>query len=106
MYEEGVIKILKDISIEDMDFSVRSYNCLYNSYNRTLYDIINHSINEISMIKNIGKKSLGEIVYKVHFLGLQFKDEEKNDINLGKLYEFYKIKIEYENLVKNGLSKR
>lgn len=52
-------------SIEELDFSVRSYNCLKKSNINTLRDIVNYSPMEVIKIKNLGKKSLDEIKEKL-----------------------------------------
>jgi len=52
-------------SIEELDFSVRSYNCLKKSNINTLRDLINYSPMEVIKIKNLGKKSLDEIKEKI-----------------------------------------
>lgn len=52
-------------TIEELDFSVRSYNCLKKSNINTLRDLINYSPMEVIKIKNLGKKSLDEIKEKI-----------------------------------------
>jgi len=52
-------------SIEELDFSVRSYNCLKKSNINTLRDLVNYSPIEVIKIKNLGKKSLDEIKEKI-----------------------------------------
>jgi len=52
-------------TIEELDFSVRSYNCLKKSNVNTLRDLINYSPMEVIKIKNLGKKSLDEIKEKI-----------------------------------------
>jgi DNA-directed RNA polymerase subunit alpha len=52
-------------TIEELDFSVRSYNCLKMSNVNTLRDLVNYSPMEIIKIKNLGKKSLDEIKEKI-----------------------------------------
>ena len=52
-------------SIEELDFSVRSYNCLKKSNINTLRDLVNYSPMEVIKIKNLGKKSLDEIKEKI-----------------------------------------
>ena len=52
-------------SIEELDFSVRSYNCLKKSNVNTLRDLVNYSPIEVIKIKNLGKKSLDEIKEKI-----------------------------------------
>jgi DNA-directed RNA polymerase subunit alpha len=52
-------------TIEELDFSVRSYNCLKKSNVNTLRDLVNYSPMEVIKIKNLGKKSLDEIKEKM-----------------------------------------
>jgi len=52
-------------TIEELDFSVRSYNCLKMSNVNTLRDLVNYSPMEVIKIKNLGKKSLDEIKEKI-----------------------------------------
>jgi len=52
-------------TIEELDFSVRSYNCLKMSNINTLRDLVNYSPMEVIKIKNLGKKSLDEIKEKI-----------------------------------------
>ena len=52
-------------TIEELDFSVRSYNCLKKSNVNTLRDLVNYSPMEVIKIKNLGKKSLDEIKEKL-----------------------------------------
>ena len=52
-------------TIEELDFSVRSYNCLKKSNVNTLRDLVNYSPMEVMKIKNLGKKSLDEIKEKI-----------------------------------------
>lgn len=52
-------------TIEELDFSVRSYNCLKKSNVNTLRDLVSYSPMEVIKIKNLGKKSLDEIKEKI-----------------------------------------
>jgi DNA-directed RNA polymerase subunit alpha len=61
-----------DRSIDDMELSVRSYNCLKNADIRTIRDLIKKSEREMLSTKNFGKKSLTEIKEILHGLGLDF----------------------------------
>ncbi len=62
-------------AIEELDFSVRSYNCLKKSGINTLGDLIKHSPEEVMKIKNLGKKSLDEIYEKISKLGFTLGEE-------------------------------
>ena len=62
--------------IEDLDFSVRAYNCLKRASIHTLQDLVSKSESEIMKIRNLGKKSLKEVLDKIEELELTLKDED------------------------------
>lgn len=68
-------KIL-ETSIDDLDLSVRAYNCLKRAGILTLRDLTDKSENEMMKIRNLGKKSLKEVIDKVKSMGLTFRDED------------------------------
>lgn len=72
--EDPNVKIL-ETSIDDLDFSVRAYNCLKRANILTLRDLVEKSENEMMKIRNLGKKSLKEVMDKVKDMGLSFRDE-------------------------------
>jgi DNA-directed RNA polymerase subunit alpha len=74
--ENNEQKKLLEKSIEELDFSVRSYNCLKKSDINTFGEIVNKTEEEIMGIKNLGKKSFEEIKEKVKEYGLTLKDTE------------------------------
>lgn len=65
-----------NITIEDLDLSVRSYNCLKRAQIATVMEITEKSEEDMMKVKNLGKKSLKEIKEKLAELGLSFKDFE------------------------------
>lgn len=67
---------LLETAIEDLDFSVRSYNCLKRAGIHTVADIVNKSEQDMIKVRNLGKKSLEEVINKVKDLGLEFKNKE------------------------------
>ena len=71
--EDPTVKAL-ETSIEDLDFSVRAYNCLKRAGIHTVQDLVNKKEVEVTKIRNLGKKSLKEVIDKVADLGLQFKE--------------------------------
>ena len=73
--EDPRIKTLQT-PIEDLDFSVRAYNCLKRASLLTVQDIIAKKESEMSKIRNLGKKSLKEVIDKIKGMGLKFKDED------------------------------
>ena len=72
--EDPSVKIL-ETSMDDLDFSVRAYNCLKRANILTLKDLVDKSENEMMKIRNLGKKSLKEVMDKVKDMGLNFRDE-------------------------------
>ena len=73
--EDPKVKAL-ETSIEDLDFSVRAYNCLKRAGIHTLQDLVNKSESDMMKIRNLGKKSLKEVLDKVRDLGLVLRDED------------------------------
>jgi DNA-directed RNA polymerase subunit alpha len=72
-----------DRSVDEMELSVRSYNCLKNANIRTIRDLVQRSEREMLATKNFGKKSLNEIRDILHGMGLDFGmefDEQGNPI--------------------------
>ena len=66
----------ENISIDELDLSVRSYNCLKRANITTVLDLTGKTEDEMIKVKNLGKKSLKEIKEKIAALGLSFKDFE------------------------------
>ncbi len=73
--EETDIDSNLETTIEEMDLSLRSFNCLKRAGFDTVGDIIEKTESELKTIKNFGKKSLEEVKGKVHDMGLSLKDE-------------------------------
>ena len=73
--EDVSFKVL-DMPIEDLDLSVRSYNCLKRANIQTVQELVNRSENDMNKIRNLGKKSLKEIKEKIIELGLSYRDDE------------------------------
>ena len=66
----------ENITIEDLDLSVRSYNCLKRANIGTVLELTEKSEEEMMKVKNLGKKSLKEIKEKLQSIGLSFRDFE------------------------------
>ena len=60
--------------IEEIEFSVRAYNCLKRAGIHTMQDLIDKREVEVTKIRNLGKKSLKEVIDKVNEMGLKFRD--------------------------------
>ena len=73
--EDPKVKAL-ETTIEDLDFSVRAYNCLKRAGIHNLQDLVNKSESDMMKIRNLGKKSLKEVLDKVRDLGLVLRDED------------------------------
>ena len=71
--EDSKLKKL-ETPIDDLDFSVRAYNCLKRAGINTMQDLIDKRESEVNKIRNLGKKSLKEVIDKVKDMGLQFRD--------------------------------
>ena len=65
-----------ETSIDDMEFSVRAYNCLKRSGINTMQDLVNRKESDMMKIRNLGKKSLKEVLDKVKEMGLSFRDDD------------------------------
>lgn len=73
--EDSKLKKL-ETSIDDLDFSVRAYNCLKRANVNTLGDLTEKTELEMMKIRNLGKKSLKEVMDKIKEMGLKFRDED------------------------------
>ena len=76
MSEKNVDTVAKTLEtpIEEIEFSVRAYNCLKRAGVHTVQDLINKREAEVTKIRNLGKKSLKEVLDKVEEMGLKFRD--------------------------------
>ncbi len=73
--EDKKIKIL-EMTIEEMDLSVRSYNCLKRANIHTVEDLTKKTEDDMLKVRNLGKKSLDEVIYKLESYGLKLQDKE------------------------------
>ncbi len=74
--EDKKEKILEK-SIEELELSVRSFNCLKRAGISTVEDLAKKTQSDMMKVRNLGKKSLDEVVAKLHALGLEFANEEE-----------------------------
>ena len=65
-----------EMTIEELDMSVRSFNCLKRAGIDTVEDLTNRTEEDMIKVRNLGKKSLEEVIQKLHSLGLSLKSEE------------------------------
>ena len=75
--EKGKEKIL-EMTIEELDLSVRSFNCLKRAGINTVNDLIEKSAEEMMKVRNLGKKSFDEVKEKLHSLGYDLNSEDDN----------------------------
>lgn len=66
-----------EMTIEELDMSVRSFNCLKRAGIDTVEDLTNRTEEDMIKVRNLGKKSLEEVIQKLHSLGLDLKREEE-----------------------------
>ena len=75
--EETIKEKVLEMTIEELDMSVRSFNCLKRAGIDTVEDLTNKTEEDMIKVRNLGKKSLEEVIYKLHSLGLDLKKEEE-----------------------------
>ena len=74
--DKGKEKVL-EMTIEELDLSVRSFNCLKRAGINTVEDLINKSEEDMMKVRNLGRKSLEEVVWKMASLGFNLRKEEE-----------------------------
>jgi len=74
--EDKQTKVL-EMTIEDIDLSVRSFNCLKRAGINTVADLIKKSESDLAKVKNLGKRSLEEVAAKLQSFGLSLRNDEE-----------------------------
>ena len=74
--DKGKEKVL-EMTIEELDLSVRSFNCLKRAGINTVEDLINKSEDDMMKVRNLGRKSLEEVVYKLNSLGFNLRKDDE-----------------------------
>ena len=74
--EETIKEKVLEMTIEELDMSVRSFNCLKRAGIDTVEDLTNRTEEDMIKVRNLGKKSLEEVIAKLASLGLTLKKEE------------------------------
>ncbi|MCL1974800.1 MAG: DNA-directed RNA polymerase subunit alpha [Firmicutes bacterium] len=74
--EESKKDKLLEMTIEELDLSVRSYNCLKRAGIHTAQELANRTEEEMMKVRNLGRKSLEEVVWKLNELGLSLKNND------------------------------
>ena len=67
-----------EMTIEELDLSVRSFNCLKRANINTVEDLISKTQDEMMKVRNLGRKSLEEVMNKLAMMGLSLADDENN----------------------------
>ncbi len=75
--EETKKEKVLEMTIEELDLSVRSYNCLKRAGINTVEDLINRSEEDMMKVRNLGRKSLEEVIQKLEALGLSLAPNEE-----------------------------
>ena len=75
--EESKKEKVLEMSIEELELSVRSFNCLKRAGIATVEDLTNKSKTDMMKVRNLGKKSFDEVTAKLHSLGLDFAKEDE-----------------------------
>ena len=75
--EESKKEKVLEMTIEELELSVRSFNCLKRAGISTVEDLTNKSVSEMMKVSNLGKISLEEVTEKLHSLGLDFAKEDE-----------------------------
>lgn len=74
--DKGKEKVL-EMTIEELDLSVRSFNCLKRAGINTVEDLTNKTEEDMMKVRNLGRKSLEEVVYKLNSLGFSLQKEDE-----------------------------
>lgn len=74
--QETIKEKVLEMTIEELDMSVRSFNCLKRAGIDTVEDLVNKTEDDMIKVRNLGKKSLEEVIQKLHSLGLSLKKDE------------------------------
>jgi len=75
--EETIKEKVLEMTIEELDMSVRSFNCLKRAGIDTVEHLTNKTEEEMMKVRNLGKKSLEEVIQKLHSLGLDLKKDDE-----------------------------
>ena len=75
--EEDVKEKVLEMTVEELDLSVRSYNCLKRAAINTVEELTDKTADDMMKVRNLGKKSLEEVQFKLSELGLSLKQDEE-----------------------------
>ena len=65
------------MTIEELDLSVRSFNCLKRASINTVEDLTNRTEEDMMRVRNLGRKSLEEVIAKLESLGLSLRRDDE-----------------------------
>jgi DNA-directed RNA polymerase subunit alpha len=68
---------IKNMSIDELELSVRSYNCLKRAGINTVGELCEKSMEDLMKVRNMGRKSLDEILAKLDAMGLQLSNKDE-----------------------------
>lgn len=74
--EDDIKEKVREMTIEELDLSVRSFNCLKRAGINTVDDLASKSEEDMMKVRNLGRKSLEEVIKKLEDLGLNFKSQD------------------------------
>ena len=74
--EDQQVKLM-ELPIEEMDLSVRSYNCLKRAGMNTIQDLLKKSRNDMFKVRNLGAKSVEEVIQKLESYGFTLRKDEE-----------------------------
>lgn len=80
---ETYVEDIRNIAIEDLEFSCRVYTVLRRLNVHNVQDLTKHSLNDLKKLRNLGRKSLDEVLDKLKSLGLRLREDEEEDITYG-----------------------
>lgn len=66
-----------DMTIEELDLSVRSFNCLKRAGINTVQDLVSKSESDMMKVRNLGRKSLEEVIFKLQSLGYRLREDDE-----------------------------
>ena len=93
----------KNVGIEELDLSVRAYNCLYRAGIKTLGDLMSISKEEFKEIRNLGQKSHDEVLEKLKMHGIGLGDDKQSKKSKRFNVEFLDERIEFCKKAKNEM---
>ncbi|MDG2658855.1 DNA-directed RNA polymerase subunit alpha, partial [Vibrio parahaemolyticus] len=74
--EEDQKEKVLEMTIEELDLSVRSYNCLKRAGINTVQELVNKTEEDMMKVRNLGRKSLEEVKHKLEELGLGLRKDD------------------------------